>query len=221
MVRDILKLRTDNGLGPNNPTFHDIELTDYRFNSPRMGMPTLTATLMWPTCLDDEWTNKEYVELRGEKYYIRQVQSSEKNNDDARYQHSLEFKSEREQLAHVYFYDVVPSWSATYDRPNTNSTEFQFFGTIREYADRLNCAFRYAGIGDSILNRKTSLTDLDTPVGDGYCVVVSGYGSADLTISKELSFTDQYLWDALTEGFNQYEVPFAFRGKKIVFNDYF
>ena len=219
MVREVLNLRTDNGLGNNNPTFHDIEITDYSFKSNRMGMPSLTATLMWPTCLDDEWTDKEYVVLRGEKYYIRQTPSSEKNNTDSRYKHSLEFKSEREQLGKVYFYDVVPSWSSTYDKPNTNSTEFKFFGDMREYADRLNCAFRYAGIGDSILNRKTTLTDTDTPVGDGYCVVVSSYGDGDLSISKEMSFSDQWLWDALVEGYNKYEIPFAFRGKKIVFNE--
>lgn len=220
MVREVLKLRTDNGLGENNPSFKDIEITDYSFDSPRMGMPTLTATLILPTCLDDEWTGKEYVVLREEKYYVRDTPTSEKDNTDARYKHSLEFKSEREQLGEVYFYDVVPSWSATYDRPNTNSTEFKFFGTIREYADRLNCAFRYAGIGDSILNTKTTLTDTDTPTGDGYCVVVSNLGGGDLSISKEMTFSDQWIWDALVEGYNQYKIPFAFRGKKIVFNEY-
>ena len=221
MVREILKLKTDNGLGANNPSFKDIEITEYSFKSPLMGIPTLTAELLWPTCLDNEWTHKEYVELRGEKYYIRQVQTSEISNDNIiKYKHSLDFKSEREQLLHVYFYDVVPSWSNTYDKPNTNSTKFTFFGTPREYCDRLNCAFRYAGIGDSILETKTSLTDTDTPVGDGYCVVLSGYGDGDLEQSQEFSWEDQWLWDALSEGFNKYKIPFAFHGKKIVFNEY-
>lgn len=220
MVKEVLKLKTDNGLGADNPTFKDIEI-EYSFKSPLMGIPTLTAELLWPTCLDDEWTSREYVELRGEKYYIRQVQTSEiSNNNVIKYKHSLDFKSEREQLLHVYFYDVVPSWSATYDRPNSNSTKFTFFGTPREYCDRLNCAFRYAGIGDSILNTKTSLTDLDTPVGDGYCVVLSGYGDGDLEQSQEFRWEDQWLWDALSEGFNKYKIPFAFHGKKIVFNEY-
>lgn len=226
MVREILKLRTDNGLGANNPTFKNIEITEYSFKSPRMGIPTLTAELMWPTCLDDEWTGKEYVEFRGEKYYIRQVQTSEiSNNNVIKYKHSLDFKSERERLAHVYFYDVVPSDihpsnSAGHDKPNTNSTTFKFFGTPYEYADRLNCAFRYAGIGDSILDTKTSLRDTDVPVGDGYCVVVSGYGDGDLEQSQEFEFVDQWLWDVLSEGFNKFKIPFAFHGKKIVFNEY-
>lgn len=221
MVREILKLKTDNGLGDNNPTFKDIEITESSFKSPLMGIPTLTAELLWPTCLDNEWTRKEYVELRGERYYIRQVQSSEiSNNNVIKYKHSLDFKSEREQLLHVYFYDVVPSWSSTYDKPNTNSTKFKIYATPREFCDRLNCAFRYAGIGDSILETKTSLTDTDTPVGDGYCVVLSGYGDGDLKQSQEFEWEDKYLFDALSEGFNKFKIPFCFHGKKIVFNEY-
>lgn len=226
MVRVILKLKTDNGLGENNPTFKDIEITEYSFKSPLMGIPTLTAELPWPSCLDNEWTHKEYVEIRGEKYYIRQVQTSEiSNNNVVKYKHSLDFKSEREQLLHVYFYDVVPSDillsnSSGHDKPNTNSTRFKIYATPREFCDRLNCAFRYAGIGDSILETKTSLTDADTPVGDGYCVVLSGYGDGDLEQSQEFEWEDKYLFDALSEGFGKFKIPFAFHGKKIVFNEY-
>lgn len=227
MVREVLKLKTDNGLGSKNPSFKDIEITEYSFDSPRMGVPTLTATLSWPTCLDDEWTHREYVELRGEKYYIRQVQTSEiANNNVIKYKHSLEFKSEREKLAHVYFYDVVPtpvngqpSISSTADKPNTNSSKFVFYGTITEFADRLNCALKYAGIGDSILNTKTTLTDDDTPNGDGYCVIVSNSGNGDLNLTKEVSLDKQTIWDAITQGFNLYEIPFVFRGKEIIFNE--
>lgn len=226
MVREILKLKTDNGLGANNPPFKNIKITEYSFKSPLMGIPTLTAELLWPTCLDNEWTHKEYVELRGERYYIRQVQSSEiSNNNVIKYKHSLDFKSEREQLLHVYFYDVVPSDisqsnSAGHDKPNTNSTKFKIYATPREFCDRLNCAFRYAGIGDSILETKTSLTDTDTPVGDGYCVVLSGYGEGDLNQSQEFEWEDKYLFDALSEGFDKFKIPFCFHGKKIVFNEY-
>lgn len=226
MTKEILKLKTDIGLGENDPAFKDIEIGDYSFKSPRMGMPTLTAELMWPTCLDDEWTHREYATLRGEKYYIRQVQTSEISNENViKYKHSLEFKSEREQLTHVYFYDVVPSDLAPgnvagHDRPNTNSSKFKLFGTIYEYADRLNCALRYAGIGDSILKTKTSLRDGDVPVGDGYCVVVSDFGDGDLEQSQEIEFEGQWLWDAIAMGFEKYEIPFSFHGKKIIFNEY-
>ena len=249
MVREPLILKTDNGTDvaallweDNAPIlwedgteialerqdgvpFKGIEITEYSFKSPRMGMPTLTAELYWPTCLDDEWTGKEFVELRGERYYLRQIQSSEiSNNNVIKYKHSLEFKSEREILSHVYFYDAVPSVNtlestAGHDKPCTNSTNFKFFGTIYEYADRLNCAFRYAGIGDAILQAKTHLTDADTPVGDGYCVVVSDTGDGDLTQSQNFEFEDQWLWDALSEGFDKFKIPFVFHGKKIVFNE--
>ena len=249
MVREPLILKTDNGTDvaallwedgtpilwesgaeialerQDGIPFKGIEITEYSFKSPRMGMPTLTAELYWPSCLDDEWTGKEFVELRGERYYLRQIQSSEiSNNNVIKYKHSLEFKSEREILSHVYFYDAVPSVNtlestAGHDKPCTNSTTFKFFGTIYEYADRLNCAFRYAGIGDSILQTKTHLTDADTPTGDGYCVVVSDTGDGDLTQSQNFEFEDQWLWDALSEGFDKFKIPFVFHGKKIVFNE--
>lgn len=249
MVREPLILKTDNGTNvaallwedgtpilwesgaeialerQDGIPFKGIEITEYSFKSPRMGMPTLTAELYWPTCLDDEWTGKEFVELRGERYYLRQIQSSEiSNNNVIKYKHSLEFKSEREILSHVYFYDAVPSVNtlestAGHDKPCTNSTNFKFFGTIYEYADRLNCAFRYAGIGDAILQTKTHLTDADTPAGDGYCVVVSDTGDGDLTQSQNFEFEDQWLWDALSEGFDKFKIPFVFHGKKIVFNE--
>lgn len=249
MVREPLILKTDNGTDvaallweDNAPIlwedgteialerqdgvpFKGIEITEYSFKSPRMGMPTLTAELYWPTCLDDEWTGKEFVELRGERYYLRQIQSSEiSNNNVIKFKHSLEFKSEREILSHVYFYDAVPSVNtlestAGHDKPCTNSANFKFFGTIYEYADRLNCAFRYAGIGDSILQAKTHLTDADTPTGDGYCVVVSDTGDGDLTQSQNFEFEDRWLWDALSEGFDKFKIPFVFHGKKIVFNE--
>ena len=249
MVREPLILKTDNGTDvaallwedgtpilwesgaeialerQDGIPFKGIEITEYSFKSPRMGMPTLTAELYWPSCLDDEWTGKEFVELRGERYYLRQIQSSEiSNNNVIKYKHSLEFKSEREILSHVYFYDAVPSVNtlestAGHDKPCTNSTTFKFFGTIYEYADRLNCAFRYAGIGDSILQTKTHLTDADTPAGDGYCVVVSDTGDGDLTQSQNFEFEDQWLWDALSEGFDKFKIPFVFHGKKIVFNE--
>lgn len=221
MVREILKLKTDNGLGANNPSFKNIEITEYSFKSPRMGIPTLTAELLYPTCLDNEWTHKEYVELRGERYYIRQIQSSEiSNNNVIKYKHSLDFKSEREQLLHAFFYDVVPSWALTYDRPNTNSTKFKFFGTLYEFCDRLNCAFYYAGIGDSVLEDTTFLTEVNMAAGDGYCVVISADGGGDLSQVREFEWEDQYLFDALSEGFNKYKIPFCFHGKTIVFNEY-
>lgn len=194
-----------------------IVLTEYTFTDSRMGMPQLTATLLYPRCLDKEWSGSEYVVIRGEKYYLIDTPTSSKSNTDTRYKHELVFKSEREILANSYFYDAVPSWSSTYDKPNTNSTEFVFYGTPSEFVDRLNCALRQAKIGDSILNEKTTLTMADKPVGDGYCAVLDTDGGYDLEQSKEFSISDSYIWDVMAESFNTYEIPFEFRGKLIVF----
>ena len=87
----------------------------YTYDAQRMGgAPTITATLTYPRCLDKEWTRREYVEFNGERYYIRQIPSSAKDNTDTRYKHELTFVSERVVLENVYFLDVV-----------TNDTEDQ------------------------------------------------------------------------------------------------
>lgn len=221
MVREILKIYTDNGLS-DNPAFHDIEIAEYEYKPSRMGMPTLTATLMWKDCLDKEWTGKEYVELRGERFYIRHIPTSSKSNTDARYKHELDFRSELDEiLSNIYFEDYVPSGYVlgnllTHDKPCSNSPVFQFYGTIREFSDRLNCAFIKAGIGDSILKTKTNLTTLDTPKGDGYCSMIDAYGDLDEDKSYEFSFDNQTLWEAITSAYNTTEIPFERRGRKII-----
>lgn len=221
MVREILKIYTDNGLGNNNPTFKGIELTEYNAKFSRMGFPELTATLMWYSCLDDEWSGKEYIVLRGERFYINDTPHSEKSNTDARWKHEIEFTSEFARiLGNTLFVDAVPSYAETYDKPCTNNTKFTFFGTISEFCDRLNCAFIYAGIADSVLKTKTSLTPMDVPVGDGYCVMLDPYGAGDIydpDKSYEFSFEDKFLWEAITEGYNITEIPFERRGKAITF----
>lgn len=214
MDREIL-IKTSDG----TPFLADeggVTLTAYNFNAPRMGIPQLTATVMYGRCLDDEWTGEEYVEFKGEKYLLIDTPSSSKENTDERYKHELIFKSEREALAHAFFYDVVPSWAATYDKPNSNSTEFVFYGTPQEFVDRLNCALRYSNLGDSILQTKTTLTLNDIPVGDGYCAVLDTAGGYDLEQSQEFSLSDTYIWDAMAEAFNIYEIPFEFKGKQII-----
>ena len=218
MVREILRIRTDNGFGDNDPYFHNIELDEYEFSEPRMGMPSLKATLMYGECLDSLWTKREYVEFRGERYYIRHTPTSSKSNTDARYKHEIEFRTARDEiLGNVYFYDAVYGVSTTKDKPCSNSTKFTFYGTIREFVDRLNCAFRYAGVGDSILNTKTSLTTDDVPVGDGYCAMLDPFGDYDSEKSWEFSFEDKFIWEAISESYSIHEIPFEFRGKTMVY----
>lgn len=218
MIREILILRTDCGLGENDPSFHDIEIADYNFNDPRMGMPTLTATIMHPMCLDKEWTQKEYVVLRGERYYIRDTPTSSETNNEIQYKHELNFKSEREILGEILFADKVPYYSATYDKPCSNSQIFLFYGTIEEALDRLNSAFLAAGVGDSILYEKTTLrdSDIDNIVGDGYCAVLCDNGDYDYSTVAELSFTDKYIWEVFSEYYEKFKVPFKFNGKTML-----
>ena len=221
MIREILIIRTDNGLGDKDPTFKNIELTEYSAKFPRMGMPELTATLKWPTPLDDEWTGREYVTLRGERFFIRHTPSGKKDNNDARYTHEIEFTSEfAEILGDTYFIDAVPSYAETYDKPCTNNTTFSFYGTISEFCDRLNCAFIKKEIADSVLKTKTSLTTSDTPMGDGYCVMLDPYGEGnvyDPNKTYNFEWEDKTLWEAVTEGFTVTEIPFERRGKRIIF----
>ena len=215
MIREVLTIKRDN-----DTTVDDIvglEIVNYNLTTARMGLPRLTATLMHKKCLDKQWRLNEYVELRGEKFFIRDTPTSSKDTSDVRYKHELVFKSEREQLADIFFYDVVTSKSDTQDKPASNSTDFAFYGPIAEFIDRLNCALLYAGVGDSILKTKTNLTTADTPVGDGYCVMLSQVSEYDLTEVKELSFSNQYILDALNYGYEQYEIPYEFRGKQIIF----
>lgn len=218
MVREILILKTDNDLGDKNPTFLDIEITEYTLTLNRMGVPSLKASLMFAECLDNKWTGREYVMCRGQKFYLHDTPSSSKSNTDVRYKHELVFKSEVEEvLGNVYFFDVVRDYSSTADKPCSNSTTVKFYGTITEFIDRLNCSFHYDGIGDSILNAKTTLTTKDTPVGDGFCAVFDPDGGYDAEESLEVSFTDQYIWNAITEIFNIYKIPFELRGKQFIF----
>ncbi|MBD5381957.1 hypothetical protein [Clavibacter sp.] len=223
MIREVLKIRTDMGMGDNNPSFHDIEITEYNYVGSRMGIPTLTATLMWESCLDNEWTSKEYVVLNGERFYIRHTPTSSKSNTDFRYKHDLTFVSEyAEILGNTYFVDAVPDLRSgiecqTRNKPCSNNTVFTFYGTVSEFVDRLNCVFIHAGVGDSILKTKTYITTLDQPIGDGFCAMVDPYGDYDKDKTYEFSFEDKKIWEAITEAYNKTEIPFERRGRKIIF----
>lgn len=220
MKREILRIMTDNGAGKEPTPFYDIQITEYSLNPQRMGNPQLTATVMYAFCLDKKWTHREFVVLNGERYYIRQTPTSTIANTEAPlYKHEITFRTEREELlGNVYFYDTVYfRESLAGDKPVANSTTFSFYGNIREFIDRLNCALRYAGVGDSILKSKTTLSIDDKPVGDGYCAVFDPYGGYDGDITKEISVSDQYIINVISDSYQQYEIPYKYEGKRIVF----
>ena len=164
------------------------KLGEYTYTAQRMaGTPTLTATLNYPSCLDELWTGEEFVEFRGEKYYIDQVPTSSKDNKSIMYKHELQFVSERIVLENVYFMDVVTAGEDTY---HSNSTSVKFMGDINEFAGRLNASMTKSGIG--------------------YSVVID----EDITSeSKLVSLDSVYLAEALQSIYTIYELPYYFAGK--------
>ena len=164
------------------------KLGEYTYTAQRMaGTPTLTATLNYPSCLDELWTGEEFVEFRGEKYYIDQVPTSSKDNKSIMYKHELQFVSERIVLENVYFMDVVTAGEDTY---HSNSTSVKLMGDINEFVGRLNASMAKSGIG--------------------YSVVID----EDITSeSKLVSLDSVYLAEALQSIYTIYELPYYFVGK--------
>lgn len=164
------------------------KLGEYTYSAQRMaGTPTLTANLNYPACLDDEWTGEEFVEFRGERYYVGQVPTSSKDNKSIMYKHELQFVSERIVLENVYFMDVVTVGADTY---HSNSTSVKFMGDINEFVGRINASMTKSGIG--------------------YSVVIDDDITSD---SKLVSLDNVYLADALQSIYTIYELPYYFVGK--------
>lgn len=187
-------------------------LGTFTYTAQRMSSaPTITATLMYPRCLDDEWTRGEYVEFRGERYYVRQVPGSSKSNEELFYKHELTLVSERVVLENTYFLDVVTdSTDKQYkDRRRSNYTDFSFMGTIEEFAARLTDSMVYSGL---------CTYDAATKEYTGYHVVIDDDIKADADIMEdvqEISFDTVYLNEALQEIHDTYELSYYFVGKTI------
>ena len=190
----------------NKVTFPNVQgmqpaIVDVNLNRERMaGAPTNTSTLMYPVCLDSYWTKKEFIEIGSERYYVKQVPTSEKNTEDARYKHEITFVSERDILENVFFFDCVTqdSTSQISDKPRTNTTEFSFYGDLNELVQRLNDSLSYSKIYD--------------PKGEnGFCIVIDD--DVEIGEAKEVSMTDAYFATAMQEIYNVFEVPYYWVGK--------
>lgn len=183
--------------GNNDQPFYNVkeplELNEYSYTSQRMGGVTLSATLMYQDCLDNFWDGTQYVLFNKEKYFLKNIPSSSKSNEDARYKHELEFISERElKLNNIYFYDAV---SSSDDKYKSNSTNVFFYGDINEFASRLQASLSYSGLSD-------------------YSVIIDSGISSE---AKEINFSDLTFFEALQESYNVYEIPFYFNNKEIHF----
>lgn len=198
-----LKLYNSKGAFPS--VDGQIEVFGFKYDAKRMGgAPIMTVTVMYGSCLDEVWTDDVYVELNGEKYYLKQTPTSSFSNTDARYKHECEFVSERIKLDNIYFFDTVVGDPQGYDKPVSNSSVFSFFGNIREFAKRLNASLQYSKLQ----------TRNDDGTYSGYVVIVNNDVDDE---EKLLSFSNATLSTALQESYNQFEIPYYFVGKEIHF----
>lgn len=170
-----------------------VEIGAFRYDAKRMGgAPTITASVNYPSCLDEVWTEDVYAEFNGEKYFLKQTPTSSYNNESTMYKHDLELVSERVILDNVYFFDAVVGDPQENDKPVSNSTKVVFFGDVREFASRLQSSLEYSGLD--------------------YTVAVDD----DVTSEEKLmSFEDQFFSNVLQEIYNTYEIPYYFEGKTI------
>lgn len=181
-------------------------ISDYKYSATRMGNPpTISATLEWPTCLDDEWNSGVFVEFRGEKYFINGVPSSSRSNSKTGYTHNVQFISERSVLSRVYFLDIIqvqnpdgaPENSLISDR-----SDFSFSGNLEDLANRLNISLNNSGIGSD---------------SGGYSVVVDP--NADLE-DKLFTVSNHTIIDVLNSANEIFNIPYYFVGKTIHFGYY-
>ena len=168
-------------------------LDTFTYTSQRMGgTPSITASVKYERCLDEEWDGV-FAEFNGERYYVKTEPNSSKSNDDARFEHAITLYSERFVLDNTYFIDAVQEDSAI-DKYKSNSTKVLFMGDIAEFASRLSDSMAYAGLD--------------------YTAVVD----EDITTEHKLvSFENKFISEALQEAFNIFEVPYYFVGKVIHF----
>ena len=194
MEKEILQIKNYID-GVNDELFFDadnpVTITAYEYTANRMGSVTLSASFMYPKMLDDYWDGTQYVEFQGEKYYVNQVPTSSKDNKDERYKYEVDFVSERKVLENVYFFDVVTD-DTEQDKYQSNSSKVIFYGDINEFAKRLNYSLKYSNLDYTV-------------------VVDEGVTSAE----RQVSFEDKFMYDALQEIYNTYNVPFYFDGKTI------
>lgn len=141
-------------------------------------VPTVEATLMHSRCLEDEWnTLRPYIMLdNGERLDADRIfPDSQKSNEDTRFSHTLLFVSQRARLKNILFFDAVTT-QADNDRYASNSTDFVFSGTLREFVDRLEASLVFNGISD-------------------FSFVIDG--GVDSSKTAEVSFSDAYMTEAI------------------------
>ena len=191
---DLYILNNDNSVAPFPSEAEQIVLYDFTFEAQRMGSaPEITATIQASGPLEIALTTKVFCEYNGERYYLKNLPSSSKENTDPRYTFDLTFVSERTILDNVYMIDAVQG-DGNIDRYQSNSANIMFTGTIEDLVGRLNASMAYAGVGYSVV--------LDEGI---------------TTESKLVSFQDKFFTEALQEGVKIFNVPYYYVGKVVHF----
>lgn len=179
-----------------------IIVSEFRHDAKRMGAaPTLTFNLYHSQDLESYWQESVYVEYRGEKYFLSKTPTSSFSNEDTRYVYNITMVSERAALDAVYFYDVVGE-DYKGDIQATNSSVVTFFGTIKQFAERLNYSLQYANLQ----------TKNENGEWEGYKVFVD---VSEETESKLLAFNNQFISEVLQEIYKTFNLPYYFKGKEI------
>lgn len=192
----VLQIFSEKKDGKENKFPDGIKIYDFSYSGSRMAIPSLSATLKYHECLDSKWDYSQYVEFRGEKYWVSKIPSSTKDNTDHRYKHDITFLSERSILSNVYFYDVIDAESEK-GKYHSNSSSVLFYGTLSEFISRINASLRYSDINYSIV--------LDNAINNDV--------EAKLAESKEFSCENAFVLDVLNQAYETWDIPFYFIGK--------
>lgn len=132
-----------------------LEIYDFTYEATRMGTaPTISAQgVMWyaergedgaERTLEGLWRQECHVVFNGERFFLRQIPTAAKSNEDARYRYDIDFVSERVVLERVYLYDVVRPFASS--RPVSESASFSFYGDVAELAKRVNASLLRSGL---------------------------------------------------------------------------
>lgn len=187
----------------------DLEIFTFDYTASRTQVPQLSATLMYKECLDSKWDYRQYTEFNGEKYWVMKKPSSSYSNSDRRYKHEISFISERALLAHIYFFDVAsPSYSGE-TKYHSNSPDVLFYGTLKEFVERINYSLENTYAEARLTETPYHAVIADSFIDDARCSEV-----------KEFSCSDTTIFDALSQAYETWDMPYYFSGKNIVFGDY-
>jgi len=196
MVNELSLFRYVDGVNdtpfPNGVDDEQIVINTFTYNAQRMAAtPTITASIEYPRCLDNDWDINVYATFNGEKYYIRQIPSSSKNNTSVMYKHDITLYSERFVLENIYFVNVDQNEdTSVYVRCNL----MEFAEIINKSLENSNLPYRVSVDSSVQNNEKTKET-------------------------KDITLENVYLSAAIQEIYNQWEIPFYFEGTNIIVKD--